>query len=88
MQPEGWEDLSPQVQSIVQKVIRDGVSFGLTPRSARGRRMVKSIHWNSDTPNALVDAIRLKVEEDEMPLYLEGQKFMIRQVGNDETETR
>lgn len=83
-----WEDLPAETREMVEKSIRDGVSFGLSPRSVRGRRRLTSIHWFPGEPNALAEAIMYRVEEDEMPLYLGEQKFMIRQAPDDETETR
>jgi hypothetical protein len=69
------ERLPAHIEQVLAWQRRDGVSFS----RERGRG-ITVIRWRPGDPNALAQQIIGNVGDEEMPLILDGQKFMIRRV--------
>ncbi len=70
------QQLPQELEEMVTRQWREGVY------TTRGRsHNLTGVHWRTGDPNALVQMILNNVSEEEMPLTLDGHKFMVRRVG-------
>lgn len=74
------ERLPPELEEKISRQIREGISLSIRwkldlddPRHGE----VAAIHWRPGDPNPLAAIILKDVQDQPMPLDLDGQRFMI-----------
>jgi hypothetical protein len=70
------EQLPKEIEEMITRQWREGVY------TTRDRfRGLTGISWRPGDPNAVVQMILNHVGEEEIPLILDGHRFMVRRVG-------
>jgi hypothetical protein len=70
------QQLPQELEEMITRQWREGVYLNVERR----RHLVTGINWRRSDPNVVAEMILNHVGEEEMPLILDGHKFMIRKV--------